>query len=63
MTAVPREIARKVPANAPVRREPKTIEGRVVRKLGVGRLIGWFLFLLAVIAFAGFVISSVQQYA
>jgi hypothetical protein len=60
-TDMRREVARKQPAEV-VRRQRKTIEGRVVRKLGVGQLLLWFLFSLAAFAFAGFLISITQQH-
>lgn len=62
MTAMPRDLARKRSAEV-VRKRPEVIEGRVVRKLGVGRVVSWFLLALTAVAFAGFLLSMTQQYA
>jgi hypothetical protein len=61
MTAMSRELAHKRPAEV-VRQQPKTINGRVVRKFGAGRLIAHMLLITAAVLFAGFLISMTQQY-
>lgn len=62
MTTVPGEVARKRPANTPVRREPETIDGEVVTRRDVGWTIaGWFVGLLLAVLLAGFLLSMLQQ--
>jgi hypothetical protein len=61
MTTIPGELARKRPAEI-VRKQRKNINGRVVRKFGVGRLIAHMLLITAAVLFAGFLISMTQQY-
>jgi hypothetical protein len=67
VTTMPRDLARKLPANTPVRiNDNQVIEGRVkpFRHGMSGR--GVFLvmvLLLLVFLFAGFVLSMVQQHA
>jgi hypothetical protein len=67
MTTVPRDLARKQPANAPVRiRNDRVIEGRVKPfKHGMsGRGVFTVLaFLFLAFLFAGFVLSMVRQHA
>lgn len=59
---MPREVARKRPANTPVRREPETIDGQVVARRDVGWAItGWFVGLLLAVLLTGFLLSMLQQ--
>lgn len=60
MTAVPREVARKRPAQV-VQQQPKTIEGRIVRKLSVGQVFLFLLLGVTAVLFAGFLLSLTQQ--
>jgi len=63
MTAVPRELAHKQPANLPAARDSRVIDGeaRPTRPTIPVSGFGWFgLFILALL-FAGFLLSLSQQ--
>ncbi len=64
MTAMPRAVARKRPANAPTTRtarEPKIINGHVVRRDPLGyRLLIIIPFVILAFLFAGLMLSLIQ---
>lgn len=63
MTAVPRELARKRPANTPARQNPQVIEGEFRIRRHPGLLATRFLILMVLAClFAGFVLSMTQQH-
>jgi hypothetical protein len=63
MTAVPNELARKQPANAPARRNPQVIEGeaRPTRPDTGSTVAATFAMFLLALLFAGFLLSMWQQ--
>jgi len=62
VTAIPNEVALRRPANTPVRREPRTINGHVVTRQKRGlTVLGVFISLLVAFLLAGFLLSMLQQ--
>lgn len=62
MTVIPREVARRRPANTPVRAAPRVIDGQVKNRRGTGWTITG-LFILGLLGFllAGLILSLYQQ--
>lgn len=59
MTSLPREVAVRRPANLPTQRQPKTINGQVKHRVTAGQLLLWALLNIAVLLFAGFLLSLI----
>lgn len=59
MTTLPRELARKQPANLPVQPAPTVINGHVVRKDTGARIAGLLFTVMLAVIFAGFLLSTV----
>lgn len=64
MTAVPGDVARRLPAQvATIRPNRKVINGHTVTRRHPGRIVGWTFFLLLMSTlFAGFLLSMLQQH-